>query len=83
MMAIGALRAIGEAGLAVPRDIALVGFDDITLAAYVIPPLTTVAQPTYEMGRLAGELLIQRIQERGRPPARHLLPVRLVVRQSA
>ena len=83
LMAIGALRAIGEAGLAVPRDIALVGFDDITLAAYVIPPLTTVAQPTYEMGRLAGELLIQRIQERGRPPARPPLPVRLVVRQSA
>lgn len=83
LMAIGAMRAIGEAGLSIPQDIALVGFDDIVLASYVIPPLTTVAQPTYEMGRLAGELLLRRIQARGRPPARHLLPVRLIVRHSA
>lgn len=82
LMAIGAMRAIGEAGLRIPQDIALVGFDDIALAAYVIPPLTTVAQPTYEMGRLAGELLLRRIQAGGRPPARYLLPVRMVVRHS-
>ncbi len=82
LMAIGAMRAIGEAGLSIPQDIALVGFDDIVLAAYVIPPLTTVAQPTYEMGRVAGELLLRRIQDRARPPTRHLLPVRLIVRRS-
>lgn len=82
LMAIGAMRAIGEAGLSIPQDIALVGFDDIVLASYVIPSLTTVAQPTYEMGRLAGELLLRRIQARGCPPARRLLPVRLIVRHS-
>ncbi len=82
LMAIGAMRAIGEVGLSIPHDISLVGFDDIILAAYVIPPLTTVAQPTYEMGRMAGELLLSRIQDRTRPPARHLLPVRLIVRRS-
>ncbi len=82
LMAIGAMRAIGEAGLSIPHDIALVGFDDIVLASYVIPPLTTVAQPTYEMGRLAGELLLRRIQTRSGPSARYLLPVRLIVRHS-
>ncbi len=82
LMAIGAMRAIGEAGLSIPDDIALVGFDDILLASYVIPPLTTVAQPTYEMGRMAGDLLLRRLGEPDRPPARLILPVRLVVRQS-
>ncbi len=82
LMAIGAMRAIGEAGLSIPDDIALVGFDDILLASYVIPPLTTVAQPTYEMGRIAGDLLLRRLGEPDRPPARLILPVRLVVRQS-
>ncbi len=83
MMAIGAICAISEAGLAIPDDIAVVGFDDIALASYTNPPLTTVAQPRQEMGRLAAELLIERISNRGRPPQRRLLQTRLVIRQSA
>ncbi|NOZ27846.1 MAG: LacI family transcriptional regulator [Chloroflexi bacterium] len=82
MMAIGAICAISEAGLRIPEDIAVVGFDDIALASYTNPPLTTVAQPRQEIGRLAAEMLIERISNRSRPPQRHLLETWLVVRQS-
>jgi LacI family transcriptional regulator len=57
LMAIGALRALRLAGLAVPQDVSVVGFDDIDLAAWTDPALTTVAQPTAELGRLAVERL--------------------------
>ena len=53
MMAIGLLRAAREAGLSIPQDLAVVGFDDILLASYVRPPLTTIAQPKTEMGQQA------------------------------
>jgi ABC-type sugar transport system substrate-binding protein len=62
MMAIGALRALTEAGLRVPQDVSLVGFDDIPAAAHTAPPLTTVRQPTQRMGALAVETLIDRIE---------------------
>jgi LacI family transcriptional regulator len=60
--AIGAIRAIQDAGLACPRDISVIGFDDIIVAEYLSPRLTTVRQPLYEMGTKAAELLINRIQ---------------------
>jgi DNA-binding LacI/PurR family transcriptional regulator len=63
-MAIGALRAIHERGLSVPQDIALVGFDDIEYAAHTTPPLTTVAVPKEEMGRLAVRQAIAQMEER-------------------
>lgn len=83
MMALGALGAIYTAGLSVPEDIAVVGFDDILLASYAAPPLTTVRQPKYEMGQLAAQILLERIsrQEKG-GEKRHLLPTQLIVRQS-
>ena len=62
-MAIGALRAIHERGLSVPTDIALVGFDDIEYAAHTTPPLTTVAVPKEEMGRLAVRKAIAQIEQ--------------------
>ena len=61
-MAIGAMLAFQESGLHVPGDIAVAGFDDITSARYANPPLTTVRIPVYELGRRAGERLLQRIQ---------------------
>ncbi|MFB6272719.1 MAG: LacI family DNA-binding transcriptional regulator [Salinibacter sp.] len=61
-MAIGAMLAFQEAGLRIPDDIAVAGFDDITSARYANPPLTTVQVPVYELGRRAGERLLQRIQ---------------------
>ena len=59
--AIGAIRAINEAGLRVPEDISVVGFDDIQSAAYSNPPLTTIRQPLLKMGEIAARTLLSRI----------------------
>ncbi len=61
--ALGAIRAIREAGLQIPNDVSVVGFDDIQSAAYQNPGLTTVRQPLREMGRIAAETLLRRIQQ--------------------
>lgn len=82
LMAIGVLRAAAEAGRRVPGDLAVVGFDDIELAAYTTPPLTTVTQCAAEVGRAAVELLLERIASPARPPVRRTLETRLVVRAS-
>lgn len=83
LMAIGAIRAITERGLRVPEDIAVVGFDNIALARYTQPPLTTVAQPYVEMGRLAAELLVKRVNGITEPPRQFLLETTLVIRQTS
>lgn len=81
--AIGAMRAIKEAGLAIPGDISVLGFDDCDLAPLLDPPLTTVAQPFYDMGVKAATRLINIIEAPCRPQPRvEVLPARLVVRQS-
>lgn len=64
LMAIGAMRAIRRRGLVVPRDISLIGFDDVAFAAYVEPPLTTLRQSTTEMGYWAVDQLAKRLRER-------------------
>lgn len=80
-LALGALGAAQQAGLAVPRDISIVGFDDIPRAARSAPPLTTVRQSHREKGRLAGEALLRRLESAA--PAEHVeLPVQFVVRGS-
>lgn len=83
-MALGALRAAHEAGVRVPEDIALVGFDDIEESAYSVPSLTTVAPDLGELARLAVRALLSRIADPGERP--HTLlhaPHRLVVRESS
>jgi DNA-binding LacI/PurR family transcriptional regulator len=60
-IAIGLLQAAFQAGLAVPADISIVGFDDIDIAEYTIPPLTTISQSGVEMGRIAADLLLDLI----------------------
>jgi len=81
--AIGALNAIKRTGLRIPEDIAVVGYDDIPMASHVSPTLTTVRQPTHEQGRLAAELLLQRIEKDGeRPRAEKAFHCELVVRES-
>lgn len=81
-MALGALRALREAGKRVPDDVALVGFDDMPQAATADPPLTTVRQPIQRAGVLAVEMLID-ILENGTEPARRIiLPTELVIRAS-
>ncbi len=62
--AIGAMRAFQEAGMHVPGDISVVGFDDISIASFSIPPLTTVRQPLEKMGRIAAQTLLDRIEDR-------------------
>lgn len=81
-MAIGAYSAIAEAGLTVPGDIAVVGFDDDRYAATAMPPLTTVHQPSIEMGTEMARTLVRLIEGDDVPPTT-LLPTNLVVRQSS
>ncbi len=80
-MAIGALQYLDQAGIRVPQDISIVGFDDIQHAAFVKPPLTTVHLPLYEAGVLACEKLINRIHGQ-REQVQAVLPTHLVVRNS-
>ena len=82
IMAVGAMRAIREAGLRVPEDIAVAGFDDMPFAARTDPPLTTVRQPIQRTGALAAETLIDLIEHPDSRPRRVVLPVELVVRVS-
>lgn len=82
LMALGALRAAAEAGCSVPRDLAVVGYDDLELSQYTNPPLTTVAQPKKEIGVQAVSLLVERILQKSRPPRRVVLPPELIVRRS-
>jgi LacI family transcriptional regulator len=64
MAAIGVMAAAREAGLRLPIDLSVVGYDDLPMAAWTTPALTTVRQPTVEKGRLAGRLLMRRLQGR-------------------
>lgn len=84
MMAIGALKAIRAAGLQVPDDIALVGFDDIPLATAVEPPLTTVRQPIEQLGFTAASVLLDMLtnSDGTAAPQRIVLPTELIIRDS-
>jgi len=81
-MAFAAIRAIQEVGLSVPKDIAIVGFDDIPPAATSKPPLTTVRQPILQTGKIAAEILIDMIEHPDSHPHRVVLPTELVIRSS-
>ncbi|MFD2261992.1 LacI family DNA-binding transcriptional regulator [Lacibacterium aquatile] len=80
--AVGALRAAQRLGLDVPRDVSLVGFDDIALAALFDPALTTIRQPRPELGDAAMRLIIDRIEGKGTPTAPTILPAPLIERGS-
>jgi LacI family transcriptional regulator len=86
LMTIGALHAIASRGLTVPDDVALVGFDDFPFpwSDAFRPHLTTVAQPTYELGRRAAEMLVQMLQTASPPVAqRAVLDGKLLIRESS
>lgn len=84
-LAVGALQAAAELGVSVPADLSVVGFDDSPVAEHTTPPLTTVAQPQEEKGRLAAQWLLEDI-ERGEGPRgrdrQTILPTELLVRDS-
>jgi LacI family transcriptional regulator len=82
LMALGALRAAAEAGFSVPRDLAVVGYDDLEIARFTNPPLTTIAQPKKEIGVQAINLLVDRMSQRSRAPSRLVLAPELIVRRS-
>lgn len=82
LLTVGALRAIHERGLSIPDDIALVSFDDLDWMSLVKPGLTVIAQPTYEVGRTAAELLLRRIENSARTIERIVLKPELIIRQS-
>lgn len=83
MLAVRAMETLRELGLEIPRDVAVAGFDNVEFSQFTQPPLTTIQQPTEDMGRLAAEMLFARIE--GKRPKKAIcerLPCRLVIRQS-
>lgn len=81
-MAVGALRALRDAGKKVPDEIALIGFDDLPVAARTDPPLTTVRQPIQRAGFVAAETLIDLLSDKEKAPRHLILPTELVIRES-
>jgi DNA-binding LacI/PurR family transcriptional regulator len=85
MLAIRTMATLREMGLRIPQDVAVAGFDNIEFSEFTQPPLTTVQQPTDEMGRRAAEILFDRLEGKSPPRKKALcerLPCRLVIRQS-
>jgi DNA-binding LacI/PurR family transcriptional regulator len=83
LMAAGILRAASDLGLAVPEQLAVIGVDDIPLAAYLEPPLTTIRQDFQQIGREAARLLIRALEQPDAPRCHLRLPAELVVRRSS
>ncbi|MGM9488138.1 LacI family DNA-binding transcriptional regulator [Ideonella sp. YS5] len=79
-MGVGAALALYRRGLRIPQDVSLIGFDDLPSSAYTVPPLTSVRQPIYDLGRLAAAAMLELLA--GRSPTVLLPPPRLVVRES-
>lgn len=82
MAAVGAIRALNDAGFRVPTDVSVLGFDDIPQAAFLTPSLTTIRQPLHEMGRLSAELLLERLRSEVSPQPPAPVHPELVVRES-
>jgi DNA-binding LacI/PurR family transcriptional regulator len=81
-MAVGAIRALREAGRAVPEDVSVIGLDDMPLTSYFDPPLTTLRQDMFGMGREAARLLIRAIEQPGSPRQNLHISADLVIRRS-
>lgn len=82
LMAIGAIKAVREAGLRVPKDVSVIGFDDIYLASISAPPLTTVNLPRDRVGRLAFEALRNILRTKKRKGSEYIVETELVIRKS-
>lgn len=82
LMAIGGICAASEAGVKVPAELSVIGYDDIALASYSTPPLTTIAQPKHAIGELTAQILANRIAHPEHALRRELLKSTLVIRQS-
>lgn len=82
-MAYGALQAIAEAGLAVPDDVAVIGFDDLEFSGLTNPPLTTVRQPRYEAGRRSMEILVSILRDGASNGIKECYKPEIIIRRSA
>ncbi len=82
LMAMGAICALSQKRLRIPQDVAVVGCDDIALAAFTNPSLTTVAHPKQDLGSTAVEMLVQRIEDKTRPIVKRVLSTELMIRDS-
>jgi DNA-binding LacI/PurR family transcriptional regulator len=82
LMAIGVLRAAGDLGLSVPVDLSLASFDDIPVAQYLVPRLTTATKDAVRLGKEAVRLVLNRIQNPGQPRQKIYVPARLILRES-
>lgn len=80
-IALGALKGARETGLALPEELSIVGFDDMQTASYMVPALTTIRQPAYEMGRRAAELLLKQTEKPSKP-VQDMMETTLIVRES-
>jgi len=82
-LAVSAIKAIHEIGLRIPDDVAVVGYDDIEIAAYLYPPLTTVRQPSHQIGETAARILLNKLESKDKPiPQKIVLKPELVIRES-
>ena len=87
-LALAVVRTARALTIGIPRDLSLIGFDDLEISAQLDLPLTTIAQPAFELGKKAGELVIQKIKSQAKHAAgassveQHILPTRLVIRQT-
>lgn len=82
LLAIGAMRGVWDSGLQVPKDISFVSYDDIPMANYLVPRLTTVTKDALALGRKAFQVLLDRIQNPDLPRQQFHLPARLIIRES-
>lgn len=83
LIALGAMRGFRDLGLRIPEDIALIGFDDIAFAAHVIPSLSTISQPKFDMGKIAAEKLLERISDKEKLAEHIVLAPKLVIRETS
>ena len=82
-LAVSAIKAIREAGLRIPNDVAVVGYDDIEIAAYLYPPLTTVRQTSHQIGETAARILLNKLESETSPgPQKIVLKPELVIRET-
>jgi len=81
-MALGAMRALREAGLRIPQDVSVVGYDDLPLTAYFDPPLTTIHQPIEKFGEIGFQLLLDAVNKPDEPPQTIRLDPKLIIRET-
>ncbi|WED24519.1 substrate-binding domain-containing protein [Vibrio sp. JC009] len=82
MMAMGVINAANEKGIKIPEQISVIGYDDIAISRFMVPPLTTIHQPKYRLGRAAVDTLLQRIEDKEAQPRQIQLEPELVIRDS-